>query len=29
LWRVGTAPQLTGDFNPSALTVAAGYRVFF
>jgi len=29
LWRVGRAPQLTGDFNPSALTVAAGYRVFF
>jgi hypothetical protein len=29
LWRVGAAPQLTGDFNPSSLTVAAGYRVFF
>jgi hypothetical protein len=29
LWRVGAAPRLTGDFDPSALTLAAGYRVFF
>ncbi len=29
LWRVGSTPQLTGDFNPSAICLAAGYRVFF
>jgi hypothetical protein len=29
LWRVGASPQLTGDFDPSSLTIAAGYRVFF
>jgi len=29
VWRVGTAPVLTGDFDPSTIAVAAGYRVFF
>ena len=29
LWRVGGTPRLTGDFNPSTLAVAAGYRIFF
>jgi hypothetical protein len=29
LWRVGATPQLTGDFNPSTLALAAGYRIFF
>jgi hypothetical protein len=28
-WRVGHSPQLTGDFNPSTLALAAGYRIFF
>jgi len=28
-WRVGATPQLTGDFNPSTLALAAGYRIFF
>jgi hypothetical protein len=29
LWRVGATPLVTGDFDPSSLAVAAGYRVFF
>jgi hypothetical protein len=29
LWRVGRKPQLLGDFNPSGIGVALGYRVIF
>jgi hypothetical protein len=28
-WRVGNAPRLVGDFDPSFIGVTAGYRVFF